>query len=110
VTHPRCSAEQEAVLARGLYLARTGFASLTEADTKDIIDAFGKAEARTIFATLGPASTLAISQNVWCDCSTQNSYCSVRNNNSSCSNQYDCTQKGGCGTYLQYICDGMCST
>jgi hypothetical protein len=107
-THPECSKEQEAVLARALYLTHTGFASLTEADEKAAIDAFGKDKARAIFATLGPESTPKASSvrpaDQTCNCTVGHDWCS----DATCQ-WLACATTGGCGAFWQYDCNGLCS-
>src|SRR5439155_1687717 len=55
-THPGLTMEQEQAIARAFYLIQTRFASLTQADEKMFIAAFGREEAHAIFATLGPGA------------------------------------------------------
>ncbi|QBD74800.1 hypothetical protein EPA93_01835 [Ktedonosporobacter rubrisoli] len=106
--HPNCTPEQEAFLERAHQLVRTNFASLTDADKKAAIDAFGKEQAHALFATLGPAeSTPAMSParpaDDVCNCTVGHDWCS----DSTC-HWYSCAQEGGCGAFWQYTCNGLC--
>src|SRR5579859_3590149 len=106
--HPQLSAEQDAVLTRALHLARTDFASLTQADEQAMIAAFGKDEARALFATLGPEATILSPRlaDLSCECSNSSDYCG---GGKSCSlGANGCAETGGCGTGWTYPCNGMC--
>jgi hypothetical protein len=105
--HPGLSPEQETVLDRSLHLTRTNFASLTEADEKAAISAFGKDEALALFATLGPLSApmaTPADDGPDCGCTVGHDYCG---GNTSCQYTY-CNYVGGCGPFWSYQCNGLC--
>jgi hypothetical protein len=106
--HTECSAEQAAVLDRALELTHTDLTAFTKADEQAMIAAFGKDEARALFATLGPEPTILSAKlaDYSCECSNSSDKCS---GGKKCNLGADgCTETGGCGDFWSYPCNGMC--
>ena len=75
-------------------------------------NAFGKEQAASMIATLGPGETmtaLSVTPNArGCTCSVRSDYCT---NSTNCyGGAQGCAQSGGCGTFYSYTCDGLCNS
>ncbi|GAT68994.1 transcriptional initiation protein Tat [Planomonospora sphaerica] len=118
-THPDLSIKQQHILAK--LEAHVGKESTfhprttTDMDAADerlqfeVIEAFGKEEARNLAGTLGPAephSPTASLALLDCECSTNSDWCG---GSWRCYYYRDCrTVYDGCGWLYQYACNGMC--
>ncbi|MFL6145196.1 MAG: bacteriocin fulvocin C-related protein [Labedaea sp.] len=114
-THSNLSTEQLDLVKRASsILADESYAGLNDANRAEFdelreasIQLFGAAEARAIFATLGPVEVSTAGMASECECSTVSVYCG------GCICMYhafECYQVGECGFFWNYVCDGMCST
>lgn len=78
----------------------------------EMTDAFGKEQAASMIAVLGPrenqATSDATAANRACTCAVDSDYCT---NSTNCyGGLQNCTRTGGCGTFYTYECDGLCSS
>ncbi len=115
--HPALSKDQHAALdsaktyasEQGAFVNIDAAAALPALDTlRSLIDAaFGPEESRRIIATLGPPSESEVASPArlrGCTCSVISDWC---DNSLRCHNDA-CVQSGGCGTFWNYTCDGLC--
>ncbi|WP_372452760.1 bacteriocin fulvocin C-related protein [Pseudonocardia nigra] len=115
-SHANLSALQREILGDALRIASdpavfdptTSQNSATEVQSLGIRarEAFGTSEAANLFATLGPPSPTSKSlAAAGCGCSILDDYCGAFLN----CNPSECSYSpSGCGTFLQYPCNGDC--
>jgi hypothetical protein len=117
--HTALTAAQRAVLDEGtaLLAGRYGHTEL-ELLRERAIDAYGLEEARSLLATLGPSSAASARK---CGCTVVSDWCfhhchgccwdGLGCDNVDCMRKTGCCcvmQPDGCGTFWQYVCDGLC--
>lgn len=106
---------QQSVLARTQAFA-ADTANFREPDLKavdalsaEVQKAFGKEQAATMIAVLGPREQLDAAPSARaCTCAVASDYCT---NSTNCfGGLQGCARTGGCGFFYSYICDGLCSS
>lgn len=80
-----------------------------DALSAEVREAFGKEQAATMIAVLGPREqTNAAPAARACTCAVDSDYCT---NSTNCfGGLQGCAQTGGCGFFYSYTCDGLCSS
>lgn len=115
--HPQLTSEQISALAHAdsYIVTPDAFASIDASTTVPELDrlktavdaAFGSDESRRIIAILGPPTDSEAPSPARlrsCTCSVISDWC---DNSLRCHNDA-CVQHGGCGTFWNYTCDGLC--
>ena len=117
--HTALTAAQRAVLDQGtaLLAGRYGHTELEQLRER-AVHAYGLEEARSLLATLGPASAASARK---CGCNVVSDWCrhhchgccwdGLGCDNLDCLRKTGCCcvmQPDGCGTFWQYVCDGVC--
>jgi hypothetical protein len=113
-THPGLSARQRTALRNAAALTSTTavFAAGRSPEllrgmddvARQVRQAFGPAEARTLVATLGPAEPLGAPA---CNCASVSDFC---NDHCSKGELHCVTSNSGCGLFWVHPCDGLCVT